>query len=209
MRNITTGIRCAGCRLRPELCICALLPRIETRAHVAIVMHGLEQRKSTNTGALARRVLVNSEIIFFGNNLPALPECMWSKESVPVVLFPVAGGQPIAEFRGVLHLTLIALDANWRQAAKLRRRFAAKNIPFATAPVGAPGAYKLRSSPHEGGLSTYEAILRSLSVLENVPLADAMRAFRIFQDRLLWRRGSIDRGAVEGGIPDGVRRNVP
>lgn len=209
MRNITTGIRCAGCRLRPELCICALLPRVETKTHVTIVMHGLERRKSTNTGALAERVVANSEIVLFGNNLPPLPERVWPEDSVPVVLFPVAGGQPVEEFRGTKNLTLIALDANWRQATKLRRRFASKNIPFVRAPDVEPGLYKLRNSPHEGGLSTYEAILRSLAVLEDIPLEDALRAFRVFQDRLLWRRGTIEKGAVEGGIPDGARRNTP
>lgn len=209
MRNITTGPRCLGCRLRPELCICAQMPRIETQTKVTIVMHGLERRKSSNTGALAQRVLVNSEIVLFGNNLPPLPERVWPLGSVPVVLFPVAGGQPVEDFRGTRNLTLIALDANWRQATKLRRRFASQNIPFARAPDVEPSLYKLRTSPHAGGLSTYEAIVRSLAALEDIALADALTTFRMFQDRLLWRRGAIDTGEVEGGIPDGARRNTP
>lgn len=187
--------------------MCAQLPHIVTRTHVDVVMHGLEQRKSTNTGALALKVFASSTLHIFGNNLPKLAEDLWPAGKTPVVLFPVAGAQPVHEFRDVVDtLTLIVLDANWRQANRLRKRFAARNIPFVS--VEAKGAYKLRNSPHEGGLSTYESILHALGALEpeRVDVESALSAFRIWQDRLLWTRGAIATGAVEGGIPEGARR---
>jgi DTW domain-containing protein YfiP len=169
-------------------------------------MHGLEQRKSTNTGALALTVVENSTLHVFGNDLPPLPERVWpERRRVPVVLFPVAGAQPIAEFKDAVDdLALIVLDANWRQANRLRKRFAARNIPFAS--VEARGEYKLRNSPHEHGLSTYEAIVHALGALEDIDVEPALAAFRVWQDRLLWTRGTIATGAVEGGIPEGARR---
>jgi DTW domain-containing protein YfiP len=88
----------------------------------------------------------------------------------------------------------------------LRKRFASQNVPFAAAPSLEPSIYKLRSEPHEGGMSTLEAIARSLAVLEDVDVAPMLDAFRVFQDRTLWMRGAIDRDDVYGGVPEGLLR---
>lgn len=185
--------------------MCAQLPRIATRTHVDVVMHGLEQRKSTNTGALALRVFASSELHLFGNDLPPLTADVWPAGRTPIILFPVAGAQPVREFRDVVDsLALVVLDANWRQANRLRKRFASRNIPFAS--VEAKGEYKLRNSPHENGLSTYESIVHALAALEDIDVDEALAAFRVWQDRLLWTRGTIATGAVEGGVPEGARR---
>jgi DTW domain-containing protein YfiP len=207
MRHQTTSPRCPKCRLKPDICMCALLPRIATRTHVDVVMHGLEQRKSTNTGALALTVFASSTLHLFGNDLPKLQDDVWPAGRTPIVLFPVAGAQPVHEFKDVVDtLALVVLDANWRQANRLRKRFAARNIPFVS--VEAKGEYKLRNSPHEGGLSTFESIVHALAALEpdRVDVDAALAAFRVWQDRLLWTRGTIATGAVEGGIPEGARR---
>jgi DTW domain-containing protein YfiP len=171
-------------------------------------MHGLEHAKSTNTGRLVERCFTNARITLFGNNLPELPDELWPPGAKPVVLFPVAGAQPIEDFRGVDRVCLVVLDANWRQAARLRKRFALRSVPFARAPA-VPTLYRLRGEPHEGGMSTFEAVVHSLGALEDVDTAPLLRAFRIFQDRTLWTRGTIDKSAVEGGIPDGALRHQP
>src|SRR5688500_1705572 len=101
-----TSPRCTGCFLKPALCMCSLLPHVDTRARICVVMHGLEHGKSTNTGRLVERCFTNSEMTLFGNDKPALPDKPWPASSTPVVLFPVAGAQPIADFRGVKDLAL-------------------------------------------------------------------------------------------------------
>lgn len=187
--------------------MCAQLPLLETRTHVDVVMHGLERRKSTNTGALALKIVANSTLHVFGNDLPKLSDDVWPAGRMPLVLFPVAGAQPVREFsERVDALALVVLDANWRQANRLRKKFASRNIPFAS--IDAAGMYKLRHSPHEGGLSTYESIIHALGALEpeRVDIDAALAVFRVWQDRLLWTRGTIAKGAVEGGIPEGARR---
>lgn len=191
--------------MKPSLCICALLPRVETKARVVVVMHALEHKKSTNTGRLLLRCLPNSELVWVGNPRRVLDEAPIPKPP-GVVLFPVAGAQPMEDFRGVADLTVVALDANWRQAARMRKRYAEANLPFAHAPAG-PTTYELRKGPHAHGMSTFEAVARSLAVLEDVDVAPLLRALTIFQDRLLWLRGTKTRDAVTGGIPDGVERH--
>ena len=59
-------LRCATCRLHASLCICGLLPRIDTRTRVVLIMHQLEARKPTNTGLIAARCLPNSAIGYRG-----------------------------------------------------------------------------------------------------------------------------------------------
>ena len=48
-------LRCADCRMHRSLCICALLPRLETRTRVVLLLHQLEIVKPTNTGLVAAR----------------------------------------------------------------------------------------------------------------------------------------------------------
>jgi DTW domain-containing protein len=212
VRHLSTTPRCAGCFLKPALCMCALLPRVVTRTRVVVVMHGLEHVKSTNTGRLLHRCLPNSDLVLYGNDRPPLPPRPWPEGHTPVVLFPVAGAQPVSDFVDVARageLALVVLDANWRQAARLRKRFASQKIPFAAAPSSEPTLYRLRKEPHEGGVSTFEAVARSLAVLEEQDTAPLVTALRVFQDRTLWTRGSIGRDEVEGGIPEGALRHQP
>lgn len=206
---MSTDPRCDRCFLKPSLCMCDRMPRIETRTRTVVVMHKGEHQKSTNTGRLAHRCLPHSDLVLYGDRAQRLPERVWADDETPVVLFPVAGAQPIGDFVDTARtkkLALIVLDANWRQAGRLRKRFASQNVPFAAAPSLEPSIYKLRSEPHEGGMSTLEAIARSLAVLEDVDVAPMLDAFRVFQDRTLWMRGAIDRDDVYGGVPEGLLR---
>jgi DTW domain-containing protein YfiP len=59
-------LRCEECRMHRSLCICALLPRLETRTRVVLLLHQLEVDKPTNTGVVAARCLVNSAVVYRG-----------------------------------------------------------------------------------------------------------------------------------------------
>ncbi len=69
-RKNTAALRCPACRLHSGLCLCAELPEVKTRTRVVLVLHQLEERKSTNTGRLALRCLPNSSVVAHGR----LPE---------------------------------------------------------------------------------------------------------------------------------------
>lgn len=212
MRHMSTSPRCTGCFLKPAVCMCDVLPSLDMRTHVTVLMHDVEHHKSTNTGRLVHRCLPHSDLILYGNNRPPLPARPWPEGRTPVVLFPVAGAQPVSDFRACARrgeLALLVLDANWRQAARLRKRFAVQGIPFVEAPAGPPTIYQLREEPHAAGVCTLEAVARALEVLEDISTEPLMRALRVFQDRTLWMRGVISREAVEGGVPDGAVRHTP
>ena len=67
-RHRKPHLRCVVCRMHRSLCICALLPRLETRTRVVLLLHQLEVQKTTNTGVVAARCLPNSAIVYRGRS---------------------------------------------------------------------------------------------------------------------------------------------
>lgn len=191
------------------LCVCSIVPRLETRTRLVLVIHHTEIRKPTNTGHLAASCLVNSEVHVRGReNVPTRP-FEWG-ESTPVLLYPHEGEAEVltAQDRPV---SLIVPDGNWRQAAKVRARVPGlKDVRCVTLPPGPPSSYRLRSEPHPQGLATIEAIARAMGILEGPHVQAALEhVFRAMVERTLWLRGAISTEEVTGGIPEGASRADP
>jgi len=198
-----------------SLCICPLLPRLETRTRLVLVIHRYEERKPTNTGQLATECLVNSEVVVRGHEArPSTPVAL-SPGSQPVFLFPHEDAVPIEDFaRSAGPVTLIVPDGTWRQAQKVRSRVPGlRDVPCVSLPRGEPSLYRLRVDAHEEGLATVEAIARALGVLEGDAGGAVQGAlesvFRAMVERTLWARGTLERDEVAGGIPEGAMRHDP
>ena len=54
------GERCAGCRLIPSHCLCALRPAVPVRAGVCLIMADIEALKPSNTGWLIADVITDT-----------------------------------------------------------------------------------------------------------------------------------------------------
>jgi DTW domain-containing protein YfiP len=201
--------RCPDCHLHRSLCLCALVPRVETRTRVVLVMHQLELNKPTNTGCLAVRCLPNSEVVVRGREASHRAPAPFP--GLPLLLFPHAGAQPLERFRhGDQPVTLIVPDGTWRQAARVRRRVPGlEGIPCVALPPRTSG-YRLRQSVRPGRLSTMEAIARALGVLEGAAVEEPLaHIHQVMVDRTLWTNGRLSAEAVTGGIPDGVQSHDP
>jgi DTW domain-containing protein YfiP len=201
--------------MHESLCICALIPRIETRTRLLLVLHRLEERKTTNTGRLGTLCLPNSEIVVRGHEGRANEPLALPDGTQPLLLFPAEDAGPIAPFaRSDRPVVLVVPDGTWRQASKVRARVPGlRGVPCVTLPAGKPSHYHLRVDAHDHGLATLEAIARALGILEGErgpqiqqQLEDVLRAM---VERTLWSRGALDRGAVTGGIPEGAMRHDP
>ena len=197
--------RCARCRLHKSLCICALIPRIETRTKLLLLIHRAEDRKTTNTGRLAAECLVNSEVVIRGNEgapQPVIPEGA-------VLLFPAEDAILLSNV--MEPTTLIVPDGNWRQASRVRQRVPGlSKIPCVTLPPGAPSIYRLRSEAHAHGLATLEAIARAYEILEGTHIREALEhPFRAMVERTLWVRGSLPDHEVTTGVPEGIAKHEP
>jgi DTW domain-containing protein YfiP len=206
-RRDNAALRCARCRMLGGLCVCALLPRLDTRTRLILIIHRYEDRKPTNTGRLAAECLAGSEVVVRGGlDAPAAPFAI-PPGTRPVLLFPddhAVPLQPSAE-----PTTLIVPDGTWRQAQRVRTRVPGlRDVACVTLPPGPPSRYRLRTEPRPGGLATMEAIARAFGILEGATVqAELERVFTIMVERTLWTRGLLDADAVTGGIPDGITRD--
>jgi DTW domain-containing protein YfiP len=186
--------RCPGCRLLAAACLCDLIPRIETRTRVVVVVHRLEAGKPSNTGHLAFRCLPNSSLVIHGALDGTIAAPAWPEHSDPVLLFPHPDARPLAAFRDSARpVTLIVPDGTWRQAQRMRRRIAGLDaLPCAFVTRDAPSTYRLRRTLDPRHLSTMEAIAEALGVLEGAagpPMREALLAtFEIMVERSLRSR---------------------
>jgi DTW domain-containing protein len=206
-RRDNAEARCATCQMHATLCICALVPQLETRTRLTLLVHYREARKPSNTGQLAARCVERSGVEIFGKRGQALEAPVVGDDEVPLLLFPDGDAAPISRYAASEKpIALFVPDGNWRQASKVRRRvpgFGA--IQCVTLPEAGPTEYRLRAEPREGGLATLEAIARALGILEGEAGPETERAmlavFRVMVERTLWYRGKLRDHEVTGGIP--------
>lgn len=214
-RRPTVIRRCTACRMHLSLCICALIPRLETRTRLLVVMHRAEARKSTNTGRLAAACLVRSSICVRGHEDQRDPILPIEPDTQPVLLYPADDAVPLDAMStfgaSTQPITLIVPDGNWRQAGKMRKRVPGlATLPCVRLPELAPSRYFLRTEAHTHALSTLEAVARAFGVLEGPAIEAAMLLpFRAMVERTLWARGRFDAQRVTGGIPAGAQRHDP
>jgi DTW domain-containing protein YfiP len=211
-RRANADFRCDRCHLHDSLCVCSLIPRLETRTRVVLVIHRLEDRKPTNTGRLATECLTNSEVVVRGDEARPSTSLVWGHDAEPLVLFPYPGARPLTDYaHSPRPVTLVVPDGNWRQASKVYKRVPGlRDVPYVTLPPGLASHYRLRAEAHEKGMSTLEAIARALGILEGTAVQEALeRIFFTMVTRTLWSRGEIGPQEVIGGIPQGAQRHDP
>ena len=189
--------RCKSCRMLDPHCVCALMPKLDLRTRVVLILHRYEARKPTNTGQLAAACLVNSEVVVRGHEGQPSEPLVWDDTVQPVLLFPHEDAVPLADIaaRGK-PIVLVVPDGTWRQARRVRARVPGlTDLPCVTIPVGAPTQYHLRAERRENGLATIEAIARALEVTEGPAVRVALEA--IFDEvvaRTLSTRGTAPPG---------------
>jgi len=200
--------RCPRCRVLSEDCVCALIPSVETRTRVLVVMHARESAQLSNTGRLAHFALPASNVVLRG--LPFTPVDLSDLDDPSrrgVLLFPEPGVPPLSASdrpNDGKELLLIVPDGGWRQAKRIvRSEERLGTLPWRSLPDPPVSRYHLRRAPHDGFLSTFEAITEALAVLEED--GDAVRATLMgFFDEwvarnLAERKGHLCRGARRGG----------
>lgn len=197
--------RCARCRMHELLCVCALIPRLETRTRLVLVIHRFEERKPTNSGRLAALCLPNSEVCVRGVADAPAPRFTCDPERQTLLLYPQPDAIPLTTFAASPRpVTLVVPDGTWRQAGKVRQRMPGlADVPCVSLPPDEPTRYRLRAEFHAGRLATLEAIARALGILEGPAVRAALeRLFAVMVDRTLWLRGAISAAEVPGSIPE-------
>jgi DTW domain-containing protein len=187
-----TRARCLHCAKPATHCVCERIPRVSNRTPVFILQHPRERFHPIGTARIARLGLERSAVLLPGD--PVTRSLAVALEPPPGagLLYPSAGARDLAALAPEARPSaLIVLDGTWSQAAKLYRANAWLGaLPhYALAPA-APSRYRIRLAPRPSYLSTIEAIVAALAVLEpETPgLADLIAAFDAMIDaQAVWR----------------------
>ncbi len=160
--------RCERC-LRPQgHCLCALIPSLPSRTRVLLLQHPSECDHALNTARLAALGLQNAELMVGGQFGEALTERLADPGYRSVLLFPgPEASVPTPLEAGERPWQLVVPDGTWRKARKLLYvNPALAALPRVCLPAGAVSRYRLRKAPEPGALSTLEAVVQALGLLE-------------------------------------------
>lgn len=159
--------------MRPQThCLCGLIAQLPSRTRVLIVQHPDEAKHALNTARLAALGLCNCELIV-AEQVPQLAELLADPAYQACLLFPGEAAQTLSAVRAQLAgahsrpLLLVVPDGTWRKARKLLYlNPLLQALPRVALPEGLSSRYRLRKAPLPGALSTLEAIVTALNVLE-------------------------------------------
>lgn len=162
-------VQCPHC-LRPQThCLCELIPQLESRTRVLLLQHPSEVNHALNTARLAALGLTNAELRV-GEVFDDLAALLNPPGYRARLLFPGDDAQLIQTQTPQdenLPLLLVVPDGTWRKARKLLHlNPLLAQLPRVTLPEGAVSRYRLRKAPGPGALSTLEAIVQALEILE-------------------------------------------
>ena len=115
-------LRCEFCHLPEPLCVCELLPRVETPFELLVIQHRMERKSASNTGTVATRILHPSQLLDYpGTATPAI-EAALAGDAPRLLLYPMARAEPLTPAHLAPGTRLIVLDATWRQARRMYRK---------------------------------------------------------------------------------------
>ena len=161
--------QCPRCLRPPTHCLCALIPQLDSRTRVLLLQHPSEVGHALNTARLADLGLLNAELRV-GEVFEDLATLLNPPGYQARLLFPGEDAQLIGTARpsdASLPWLLVVPDGTWRKARKLLHlNPLLAQLPRVTLPEGAVSRYRLRKAPGPGALSTLEAIVQALEILE-------------------------------------------
>ena len=182
--------------MRQELCICSLIPNLDTKTKIIVIISKREAKVPTNTGRLAGLALKNSVVLLRGDlDQPYDLSEHLGPIGTNFVFYPDENANVASSdlASSSLPLTLIFPDGNWRGAGKMCRRDPIMaSLPRLRLPAGAPSNYRVRKETKSEGLATIEAIARALGIVENPSVQlNLEQLLKEMTDRTLQSRGTL------------------
>ncbi|MHC6226744.1 tRNA-uridine aminocarboxypropyltransferase [Pseudomonas sp. X10] len=168
--------RCERCQRPQGHCLCPLIPHLGSRTRVVLLQHPSETTHALNTARLAALGLDNAELRV-GEVFEDLPALLARPGYRPALLFPGEQAQVLEAYGAddVPPLLLVVPDGTWRKARKmLYLNPLLAGLPRVTLGQVTPSRYRLRKAPEPGALSTLEAVVQALNVLEAPAGFDAL-----------------------------------
>lgn len=179
------GPCCPKCHFRDDLCLCALIPRVESQAHFFLLVHSRELGKRSNTGQLILNSMATAEYAIWSRVEPpeALLALLADQRYQPYVLFP-AQQVSNAEVTVVDKVSndkppvFILLEGTWQEAAKIYRQSPyLQSLPLLSLQPTRSSQYALRRNQKTEGLSTVEIAIELLTQLQESPQAKELQQY--------------------------------
>ncbi len=166
---------CLICYLRREICICPILPKIQTRTEFLILRHITEAHRPSNTGRLVALAMPNARIVSCGGGdrigLSSLENELLGTPGTRL-LWPDGPGTQRDRPDLTPPARVVVLDATWHQARRLYNRTPVlRAIPRLVLPAPAQCRSRLRKPHRSDGMSTLEAVAAAVTKLEGAFVA--------------------------------------
>ena len=205
--------RCAGCRLVPSHCLCALRPATPARAGVCLLMADIEPLKPSNTGWLVADVVADTFAFGWARTAtdPALLRLLRDPQWQPYVVFPgeyaapgrvvhtalppcTAGSEGAATHVGAGKRPLfVVLDGTWAEARKMFGRSPCLDaLPVLSLQPGEASRYQLRRSRRDDHFCTSEVAALCLGLAGEHGAAQVLAAYLdVFTHHYLQARNQL------------------
>ncbi len=173
------------------------MPRVQLQTPLCIVQHVGETWKPTNTARLLAKMVPDAAVLPYGMREPAFdpgpltdPDVEYYKlflrdDATPVAELPPP---PAGKKRG-----FVVLDGTWHQCSRMARRVpVVQDFPCVVLPPGRPSIWRVRTQHDPRGVSTFEATVRLLELVEGpAAVAPLVEAFEVITARLLFLKGKL------------------
>lgn len=179
--------RCPRCSLPPRWCTCDMLPPVETRLTVQVLIHRLEQCRPSSTGKLVGRAVAGAACHVYQRGNRFFPATGYPAEALEPgrelwVLHP--SGHPLPEPAAAEAAgpqpppAVLLLDGSWRQAGEMLASMHGRGrcVRLPAAATSEPSRYWLRDQAKPEQLCTAEALM---GVLVAVGEPEAARQLRL------------------------------
>ncbi len=172
-----------------------MVPRIELNTKICLVIHWRELKRSSNTGLLAVRALVNSEMRIRGEGRETLDlKDLLTPQYRTFLFYPSDDAVELDKELVVQEQTpiqLIVPDGTWRQARKIHSRHRElKDVQRVKISTPNNPAFQLRAQSRPEGMATLQAIAHGLGVIEgDLVGAQLMKLYHAKIERTLKGRG--------------------
>jgi len=159
---------CYVCHKAAPLCICGEIVPVDNRTKIVIAQHKCERTHHIGTVRIASLGLRNAEIRVVWPDRQNRYRFEPGEMVKPALLYPGPGAADLAAVPPEERpRDLVLLDGTWRDVRKLYRHNPwLGELPRYRLDPAAPSRYRIRKEPNRQSISTIEAIVHALRILE-------------------------------------------
>ncbi|OYZ17515.1 MAG: DTW domain-containing protein [Bdellovibrio sp. 28-41-41] len=197
-RKRKTKDPCFDCGLHKDLCLCHLIPSLDLKTKLVLVIHHRELKRTSNTGRLALKSLKNSEMRVRGlkDAGPLDLSDLLTPNYRTLLFFPSDEAReltPTLVSESPLPIQLIVPDGNWRQASKVAIRHPElRHLERVMISTPNTSTQHLRAEHFEEGMSTLQAIALAFAATEDDEVGNQLlQLYKEKLNRTLKARGQL------------------